>query len=162
MSCFKCTEYLHITSSWKSVPRSALSSQLKLTGSPCLSLHPLPSCCSTDCLKYTRIDLEWWKCGVCVPQDSASNTPELIWNDGSVESVCTLHTLSPLEVLPSSTNTQPASAADNTLTDPQAHGSDAQTVGTTLLMDRTSLPRVLLTQYANVGTLVEVPGLKVE
>ncbi|KAL0293339.1 UNVERIFIED_CONTAM: hypothetical protein Sradi_6941700 [Sesamum radiatum] len=53
---------------WKSVPFSALSFQMSLGGSLCLSLHSLSKFC-------------------VVPQDSASNTLELMWNGGSVKSV---------------------------------------------------------------------------
>ncbi|KAL0281958.1 UNVERIFIED_CONTAM: hypothetical protein Sradi_7276800 [Sesamum radiatum] len=45
---------------------------------PLCTLFPNLCCSSRQCLKYTRIDLERWKYGVCVHQDSASNTPELI------------------------------------------------------------------------------------
>ncbi|KAL0408997.1 UNVERIFIED_CONTAM: hypothetical protein Sradi_1834100 [Sesamum radiatum] len=58
---------------WKSVPLSALSSQMSLGGSLCLSALSSQIC--------------------AVPQDSVSNTPELIWNGGSMESVFLLKTV---------------------------------------------------------------------
>ncbi|KAL0386595.1 UNVERIFIED_CONTAM: hypothetical protein Slati_4591900 [Sesamum latifolium] len=127
--CLHLHSFPKFRSCWKSVPHSALSSQLMVesvyasTLSPnyrplevCASLCTLPYCCSIVCLPPQFVHsllyslhnfLNWWvancasSSGKCVsensdvPQDSASNTPELIWNGGSVESVCTLHTLSP-------------------------------------------------------------------
>ncbi|KAL0400078.1 UNVERIFIED_CONTAM: hypothetical protein Sradi_2351100 [Sesamum radiatum] len=160
---------------WKSVYLSTLSPQLSLGGrSLCLSLHSLPRFWLEVCASLHSLPK------FCVvPQDSVSNTPELIWNDGGVESVFlkTVLQMHPTDLkwwkcgvcvhashsLPHSRCCRPRQSRNpprrlTTLEPTDCTWAGCPTVETTQLVDRTYHQRVLLTQHEKWERMLSSPA----